>query len=200
MIKFEVFQDRLGVAEAARVLLDADPQVLAALNYMPEAKALSLNKNTPASGTTLGDSPAHNSGPVGPLGLQHRCRAGLVESSRRTPETGRTERPVSYCVPAPNLQSRWTGSQETHFRRSDSRWRTGKDPDDCFPPSGSCCRSGHDTPVHADRTGRRSCRRYYRVSSLRSTCGELPSFRFPPRCWRRWTPVLAGRPESIIGP
>jgi carboxyl-terminal processing protease len=44
MIKFEVFQDRLGVAEAARVQLDADPQVLAALSYMPEAKALNLNK------------------------------------------------------------------------------------------------------------------------------------------------------------
>jgi hypothetical protein len=44
MIKFEVFQDRLGVAEAARVLLDADPQVLAALSYMPEAKTLSQNK------------------------------------------------------------------------------------------------------------------------------------------------------------
>jgi hypothetical protein len=44
LIKAEVFQDRLGVAEAARVLLDADPQVLAALGYMPEAKTLSLNK------------------------------------------------------------------------------------------------------------------------------------------------------------
>src|SRR5204862_6981877 len=44
MIKFEVFQDRLGVAEAARVLLDADPQVLAALMYMPEAKALNQTK------------------------------------------------------------------------------------------------------------------------------------------------------------
>jgi len=44
MIKYEVYQDRLGVTEAARVLLDADPQVLAALNFMPEAKALNLNK------------------------------------------------------------------------------------------------------------------------------------------------------------
>jgi carboxyl-terminal processing protease len=44
MIKAEIFQDRLGVAESSRVLLDADPQVLAALEYMPEAKTLSLNK------------------------------------------------------------------------------------------------------------------------------------------------------------
>jgi len=44
MIKAEVFQDRLGVTEAARVVLDADPQVLAALNYMPEAKTLNANK------------------------------------------------------------------------------------------------------------------------------------------------------------
>jgi len=44
MIKAEVFQDRIGVAEAARVLLDADPQVLEALKYMPEAKQLSQNK------------------------------------------------------------------------------------------------------------------------------------------------------------
>lgn len=44
MIKSEIYQDRLGVTEAARVLLDADPQVLAALNYMPEAKALNQNK------------------------------------------------------------------------------------------------------------------------------------------------------------
>jgi carboxyl-terminal processing protease len=44
MIKAEVFQDRLGVTEAARVVLDADPQVLAALSYMPEAKALNANK------------------------------------------------------------------------------------------------------------------------------------------------------------
>jgi carboxyl-terminal processing protease len=44
MIKAEVFQDRIGVAEAARVLLDADPQVLEALQRMPEAKQLSLNK------------------------------------------------------------------------------------------------------------------------------------------------------------
>jgi len=44
MIKAEVFQDRLGVTEAARVVLDADPQVLAALNSMPEAKALNANK------------------------------------------------------------------------------------------------------------------------------------------------------------
>jgi carboxyl-terminal processing protease len=44
MIKFEVYQDRLGVTEANRVLLDADPQVVAALSYMPEAKVLNLNK------------------------------------------------------------------------------------------------------------------------------------------------------------
>jgi hypothetical protein len=44
MIKAEIFQDRLGVAESARVLLDADPQVLAALEHMSDAKTLSLNK------------------------------------------------------------------------------------------------------------------------------------------------------------
>ncbi|HET9131843.1 MAG TPA: hypothetical protein VFO86_12895, partial [Terriglobia bacterium] len=44
MIKAEIFQDRLGVAESARVLLDADPQVLAALEYMPKAKELNQNK------------------------------------------------------------------------------------------------------------------------------------------------------------
>jgi carboxyl-terminal processing protease len=44
MIKSEVLQDRIGVAEAARVLLDADPQVLEALKYMPEAKQLNQNK------------------------------------------------------------------------------------------------------------------------------------------------------------
>jgi len=44
MIKYEVFYERLGVAESARVLLDVDPQVLAALSYMPEAKTLSQSK------------------------------------------------------------------------------------------------------------------------------------------------------------
>ena len=44
MIKYEVLTDRVGTAEGLRVLLDADPQVLAALSFMPEAKSLNQNK------------------------------------------------------------------------------------------------------------------------------------------------------------
>ena len=40
MIKQEVFYNRIGVAEAARVRLEADPQVLKALELLPQAKAL----------------------------------------------------------------------------------------------------------------------------------------------------------------
>ena len=40
MIKQEVFYNRIGVAEAQRVRLEGDPQVLKALELMPEAKAL----------------------------------------------------------------------------------------------------------------------------------------------------------------
>jgi carboxyl-terminal processing protease len=41
MIRYEVFYNRIGVAEAARVLLEGDPQVLKALELIPEAKELS---------------------------------------------------------------------------------------------------------------------------------------------------------------
>jgi carboxyl-terminal processing protease len=40
MIKYEVVYNRLGVSEADRVLLDGDPQVLKALDLMPEAREL----------------------------------------------------------------------------------------------------------------------------------------------------------------
>jgi carboxyl-terminal processing protease len=40
MIKQEVFYNRIGVSEATRVRLEADPQVLKALELLPEAKAL----------------------------------------------------------------------------------------------------------------------------------------------------------------
>jgi carboxyl-terminal processing protease len=39
-IRFEVFYNRLGTAEAERVLLESDPQVLKAIELLPEAKAL----------------------------------------------------------------------------------------------------------------------------------------------------------------
>src|SRR5262245_5099831 len=39
-IKYEIYYNRFGVAEAGRVLLDDDPQVLKALDLMPEAKDL----------------------------------------------------------------------------------------------------------------------------------------------------------------
>jgi carboxyl-terminal processing protease len=41
LIRYEVFYNRIGVAEAARVLLEGDPQVLKALELIPEAKELS---------------------------------------------------------------------------------------------------------------------------------------------------------------
>jgi len=40
MIKYEVFYNRFGVSEAGRVLLEDDPQVLKALDLIPEAKDL----------------------------------------------------------------------------------------------------------------------------------------------------------------
>jgi carboxyl-terminal processing protease len=40
-IKYEVFYNRMGVAEASRVLLEGDPQLLKALELLPEAKDLS---------------------------------------------------------------------------------------------------------------------------------------------------------------
>jgi carboxyl-terminal processing protease len=40
MIKYELFYDRIGVTEAQRILLEADPQVLKAIEYLPEAKDL----------------------------------------------------------------------------------------------------------------------------------------------------------------
>ncbi len=39
-IKYEIFYSRLGVAEAARVLLEGDEQILAALELIPEARIL----------------------------------------------------------------------------------------------------------------------------------------------------------------
>ncbi len=39
-IKYEIFYNRLGVAEAGRVLLDGDPQVVKAIDLIPEAKDL----------------------------------------------------------------------------------------------------------------------------------------------------------------
>ncbi len=41
MIKYEVFYNRLGVSEAARVLLNGDVQILKALELIPDAKELS---------------------------------------------------------------------------------------------------------------------------------------------------------------
>jgi carboxyl-terminal processing protease len=41
LIKYEVFYNRMGVAEASRVLLEGDPQLLKALELLPEAKELS---------------------------------------------------------------------------------------------------------------------------------------------------------------
>jgi carboxyl-terminal processing protease len=41
MIKYEVFYNRLGVSDAARVLLNGDVQILKALELMPEAQELS---------------------------------------------------------------------------------------------------------------------------------------------------------------
>jgi carboxyl-terminal processing protease len=40
-IKYEVFYNRMGVAEASRVLLEGDPQLLKALELLPEARDLS---------------------------------------------------------------------------------------------------------------------------------------------------------------
>jgi carboxyl-terminal processing protease len=40
LIKYEVFYNRFGVSEASRVLLDGDPQVLKAIDLIPEAKDL----------------------------------------------------------------------------------------------------------------------------------------------------------------
>ena len=39
-IRYEVVYDKFGAADAARTLLDDDPQVLKALELFPEAKAL----------------------------------------------------------------------------------------------------------------------------------------------------------------
>ena len=39
-IKYEVFYNRFGVSEAGRVLLEGDPQVMKALDLIPEAKDL----------------------------------------------------------------------------------------------------------------------------------------------------------------
>jgi hypothetical protein len=41
-IKYEVFYNRLGVADAGRVLLEGDPQVTKALDLIPEAKDLAM--------------------------------------------------------------------------------------------------------------------------------------------------------------
>jgi carboxyl-terminal processing protease len=41
-IKYEIFYNRLGVAEAGRVLLEGDPQVAKALELIPEARDLAL--------------------------------------------------------------------------------------------------------------------------------------------------------------
>jgi carboxyl-terminal processing protease len=39
-IKYEIFYNRFGVSEAGRVLLEGDPQVMKALDLIPEAKDL----------------------------------------------------------------------------------------------------------------------------------------------------------------
>jgi carboxyl-terminal processing protease len=39
-IKYEVFYNRFGVSDAGRVLLEGDPQVVKALDLIPEAKDL----------------------------------------------------------------------------------------------------------------------------------------------------------------
>jgi carboxyl-terminal processing protease len=45
-IKYEVFYNRMGVAEASRVLLEGDPQLLKALELLPEAKELFTRART----------------------------------------------------------------------------------------------------------------------------------------------------------
>jgi carboxyl-terminal processing protease len=42
LIKYEVFYNRFGVSEASRVLLDGDPQVLKAIDLIPEARDLAM--------------------------------------------------------------------------------------------------------------------------------------------------------------
>jgi carboxyl-terminal processing protease len=42
LIRYEVFYNRFGVSEASRVLLDGDPQVLKAIDLIPEAKDLAM--------------------------------------------------------------------------------------------------------------------------------------------------------------
>jgi len=39
-IKYEIFYNRFGVSDAARVLLEGDPQVAKAIDLIPEAKDL----------------------------------------------------------------------------------------------------------------------------------------------------------------
>ena len=39
-IKYELFYDHFGVADAGKVLLEGDPQVVKALDLIPEAKDL----------------------------------------------------------------------------------------------------------------------------------------------------------------
>jgi carboxyl-terminal processing protease len=42
LIRYEVFYNRFGVSEAAKVLLDGDPQVLKAIDLIPEARDLAM--------------------------------------------------------------------------------------------------------------------------------------------------------------
>ena len=42
MIKYEVYYNRMGVSDAAKVLLNGDPQILRALELLPEAGELSV--------------------------------------------------------------------------------------------------------------------------------------------------------------
>jgi carboxyl-terminal processing protease len=50
MIKYEVVYNRLGVSEAERVMLDGDPQVLKALELMPEARELATRARRQIAG------------------------------------------------------------------------------------------------------------------------------------------------------
>ena len=40
MIRYEVFYNKFGVSDASRVLFEGDPQVLKAIELIPEAKDL----------------------------------------------------------------------------------------------------------------------------------------------------------------
>ena len=40
MIRYEVIYNKFGVSEASKVLLDGDPQVVKAVDLIPEAKDL----------------------------------------------------------------------------------------------------------------------------------------------------------------